>query len=261
MPGYHVVIDPVLPAGGEDFEVLDEGFDLASAYFDTDALAAGKYELKLELYREVAGVMERVDLTDEGVELYEITDPAPLVEGSYTTTAAADDRVLLDAGGHVVGYRLVLHVDNRVCFGTIDEVTINGVGAGPCGFLEYNSLADNARISFRASHPADFASFHFRVVRVITQINEATASGLVEAASVNGFTRVADTFSKEIDINTLMTSGILLDATPCTRAAFAEALHVYALATNGYGRLSGLDAPRLADPAQVNLRAFAITSA
>ena len=58
-----------------------------------------------------------------------------------------------------------------------------------------------------------------------------------------------------------MTSGISLGATPCTRAAFAEALHIYALATNGYDRLSHLDAPRLADPAQVNLRAFAITRA
>jgi hypothetical protein len=262
VPGYHAVIDPVLPAGGEDFEVLDEGFDLASAYFLTDGLAPGKYELKLELFRNVAGVMQRVDLTAEGVELYEITDPAPLVEGSYTTTAAAADRVLVDAGtGHVVGYRLVLHVDNRVCFGTIADVTIGGVPAGPCGFLEYTNLSDLARIAFRASHPADFASFHFRVVRVTTQIDEATASGLVEAAAVNGFARAGDTFSKEIDINTLMTSGIVLGNTPCTRAAFAEALHVYALATNGYGRLDGLDAPRLADPAQVNLRAFAITRA
>ncbi len=141
------------------------------------------------------------------------------------------------------------------------DVTVGGVPAGPCGFLEYTNLSDTARIAFRASHPADFASFHFRVVRVVTQINEATASGLVDEASVNGFARAGDTFSKDIDINTLMTSGISLGATPCTRAAFAEALHIYALATNGYDRLSHLDAPRLADPAQVNLRAFAITRA
>jgi hypothetical protein len=262
VPGYYTIIDPVLPAGGEDWEVLDEGFDLASAYFLTGSLAPGKYELKLELLREVAGVMQRVDLTAEGVGLFEITDPAPLVEGSYTTTAAANDRVLIDLGtGHVVGYRLVLHVDNRECFGTINDVTVNGVPAGPCGFLEYTNLSDAAHIAFRASHPADFASFHFRVVRVATQIDEATASGLVDDAAANGFIRVGDTFGKDIDINTLMTSGLLLADTPCTRAAFAEALHVYALATNGYDRLSYLDAPRLADPAQVNLRAFAITRA
>lgn len=262
VPGYHVVIDPALPAGGEDWEVLDEGFDLASAYLDTTALAAGKHELKLELFRLVSGAVQRVDLTAEGVDLHEIVDPAPLVEGSYTTAAAAGDRLLLDPGtGHTVGYRLVIHVDNRVCFGTIDEVTIGGVGAGPCGFLEYAALTDLARISFRASHPGDFASFHFRVVRVATEIAEARADGLVDAASVNGYTRTGDAFHKDLDIDTLMTSGLAFEAAPCTRAAFAEALHVYALATNGYGRLSGYDAPRGDDPAQVSLRAFAITHA
>lgn len=261
VPGYFTIIDPVLPASGEDFEVLDEGYDLASAYFNTTVLADGKYELKMELFRQVGAAMVRVDLTAEGVELYEISDPAPLVEGSYTTTAATADRALIDTGtGHVLGYRLVVHVDNRVCFGNIEDVTVNGVPAGRCGFLEYNNLTDNAHIAFRASHPADFASFYFRVVRVATDISEASASGLVEAASVNGFNRVGDTFSKDLTIDTLMTSGLPEGETPCTRAAFAEALHVYALATNGYDRLSYLDGPR-GGPLQVDLKAFAITHA
>ncbi len=262
VPGSFTIIDPVLPPGGEDWEVLDEGFDLASAHFATADLAPGKVELKLELFRQSGGGMTRVDLTAAGVELYEITDPAPLVEGTYTTTAATNDRLLIDTGtGHVVGYRLVLHVDNRVCFGTIDEVTIGGVPAGPCGFLEYAGKADLARIVFRASHPADFASFHFRVVRVATEVSEATATGLVEDASVNGFARAGDTFVKGIEVGTLLASGVAPGDIPCERAAFAEALHVYALATNGYQRLSGLDAPRADDPLQIDLRAFAIAPA
>jgi hypothetical protein len=268
VPGYYTIIDPVLPASGEDWEVLDEGYDLASAYFDTTALSPGKYELKMELFRKVGAVMVRVDLTAEGVELYEITDPAPLVEGSYTTSLAVNDRTLIDTGtGHVVGYRLVVHVDNRVCFGNIEDVTVNTIPAGRCGFLEYSNLNDTARIAFRASHPANFASFHFRLTRVSTQVNETTASGLVDAASVTDaagsatpFTRAGDTFSKDVTVNTLMTSGLPVGETPCTRAAFAEALHVYALATNGYGRLDYLDGPR-GGPLQVDLKAFAITPA
>ncbi len=191
--GYYTLIDPVLPANGEDWEVLDESYDLASAYFNTHLntpdLIRGKFEMKLELFRKVGASMVRVDLTAEGVELYEITDPAPLVEGSYTTMAATNDRVLIDAGtGHVVGYRLVVHIDNRKCHGNIDDVTVNMVPAGHCGFLEYNNLSDTARISFHASHPDNFAAFHFRVVRVTTNISEALANGLVEAASVNGYT-------------------------------------------------------------------------
>jgi hypothetical protein len=261
VPGYYTIIDPVLPASGEDWEVLDEGYDLASAYFKTTLVPDGKYELKMELFRKVGAIMTRVDLTAEGVELYEITDPAPLVEGSYTTSAATADRALIDAGtGHLVGYRLVVHVDNRVCHGNIDDVTVNTIPAGHCGFLEYNNLSDTARISFHASHPANFAAFHFRVVRVATNISEALANGLVEAASVNGFNRVGDLFSKDLTINTLMTSGLANDETPCTRAAFAEALYVYALATNGYQRLTYLDGPR-GELGEVDLRAFAITHA
>lgn len=259
--GYYTLIDPALPADGEDWEVLDEGYDLASAYFDTTLLPHGKYELRMELFRKVGAVMTRVDLEAESVELYEITDPAPLVEGSYTTTAATGDRTLKDPGTlHVVGYRLVVHVDNRVCHGNIEDPTVNTVPAGRCGFLEYSDLSDNAHISFRASHPANFASFHFRVVRVSTPLAEATATGLVEAASVNGFNRLGDLFGKNISINTLMTSGLPAGETPCTRAAFGEALHVYALATNGYQRLHHLDGPR-GELGEVDLRAFAIAHA
>ena len=260
--GYFAIIEPDLPANGEDWEVLDEGYDLASAYFHTEGLVAGKYELKLELFRNVGGTMQRIDLTTDGVEIYEITDPAPLTEGMYTTALAAADRLLIDPGtGHAVGYRLVLHVDNRVCFGTIEDVTVNGAAAGQCGFLEYEELADDAHISFRASHPGNFAWFDFSVVRVSTAVAEASASGLVEAASADGFTRAGDLFAKDVSIDTLMTSGLAPGQTPCIRAAFAETLHVYALATNGYGRLSGLDAPRADDPAQIAVKAFAITPA
>lgn len=262
LTGFYTVIDPALPANGEDWEVLDEWYDLASAYLDTTLLPDGKHELKLELFKSVGGTMTRVDLTAEGVELYEITDAAPLVEGSYTTTPAAGDR-LLTAGGSTVGYRLVIHVDNRVCFGTINDVTVDGTPSGRCGFLEYDALTDEALISFRASHPADFAEFTFRLVRVTTDVAEGQASGLVDDLVANGFTRSGDTFSKALTINTLMSSGLEEGETPCVRAAFAESLHVYALATNGYDRLSSLDAPRPAweDPTQVELRAFAITPA
>ncbi|HEX3127038.1 MAG TPA: hypothetical protein VH394_06885 [Thermoanaerobaculia bacterium] len=260
--GYYAFVEPALPANGEDWEVLDESYDLASAFFKTSALLPGKYELKLELFKNVGGTMQRVDLTAESVELYEITDPAPLVEGSYTTTLATGDRVLTDPGtGHIVGYRLVLHVDNRVCFGTIEDVVLSGMPAGRCGFLEYSNVTETARISFRASHPANFATFDFDLARVATPVAEGTASGLVDDASANGFTRASDTFSKDLSVDTLMRSGLPAGETPCTRAAFAEHLHVSALATDGYAQLSGLDAPRPEDLTQVGLRAFAITHA
>jgi hypothetical protein len=97
------------------------------------------------------------------------------------------------------------------------------------------------------------------VVRVSTTVSEASASGLVDDASANGFARSGDTFSKDVSIDTLMTSGLPPGQTPCIRAAFAETLHVRALATNGYDRLGGYDAPRPEDPSQIGVKAFAIT--
>lgn len=258
LPGFFFLADPDLPPTAEHWEVRDHR-DLASAYFDTNLLAPGKYELKLELFKRVGTTMQRVDLTAEGVDLFEITVATPLPD-SYASSPATGDRLLLDPGtGHVIGYRLVLHVDNRPCFGTINDVTLSGAEAGRCGFLEYSDGGEPVQISFRASHPDNFASFDFTLVRVATEIDSAV--GLVEAASVNGYNRTGDTFSKTPSVDTLMTIGLEEGETPCARAAFAEELHVRALATNGYDRLSGLDAPRPGDDTQVGLRAFAITPA
>ncbi len=248
--GHFGIIDPVLPAGGVDWKILNEHIDLASAYFDTPA-AAAKYELKLELFRKVGSMMQRVDLTAEGVELYEMTDPAPFGVGTHVTAPALADRALL-SGAQLVGYRLVLHVDNRSCAGAIDDVVVNGKPAGKCGFLEYASPSDAAEIAFHASHPAGFAWFNFDAVRVSTTLGVTAANAVVNAASVNGFTRSGDMFSKSIRIDTLMSDELPAGETPCTRAAFAEALNVHATATNGYGRLDNLDAP-------MRFKAFAIT--
>ncbi|MEA3040116.1 MAG: hypothetical protein QOE79_2629 [Sphingomonadales bacterium] len=256
---YYYEIEPDLPAGGEDWEVLDEGYDLASAYWNTVPLATGKYELKLELFRNVGGTMTRVDLTAESVDLFQIVDPAPLTSGTYNTDPATHDRTLFDGASHVAGFRLVLHLDNRQCFGTINPATIApGNNDTKCGFLEYSPGA-SAVISFRASHPANYASFDFHVTRVATPLPSAGASGLVDAVSANGYSRTGDQFSKSLTVTLLLNEQLPVGETPCIRAAFAESLRVYALATDGYQRLSGYDAPVTSDPAQVNLRAFAIT--
>ena len=269
LSGYMFKIKPVLPANGEEFVVLDEGYDLASAYLNTTTLAPGKYELKLELFKMVGGVMQAVNLTSDSVELYEL-DEAPFTEDTYVANDPTSDRLYRPGGpaADVFGYRLVIHVDNRVCFGTINDVVVNGAGAGVCGFLEYNNLSDNATIAFRASHPGDFAVFDFDVYRVSTPLPAASAPGAgwvggypgVEALNVSGFTRAGDTFTKVVDIFTLMNDNLPAGQTACTRAAFAEVLHIYALATNGYDRLHYLDGPRPGeDPTQVAVKAFAIT--
>lgn len=261
--GLYFKIRPELPASGEDWEVLDERYDLASAYFDTASLPLAdqglKYELKLELFKLVGVAMQPVDLTAAGIEIYEITDPAPLSGGTYVTSPPTADRILTVPGvpgSHTVAYRLVLHVDNRPCYGTINmELLTGGIGAGRCGFLEYHP-GNAVTLSFQAGHPGNFAWFSFWGVRVHTALPSATASGFVDVAAANGFNRAGDIFSKSIPVATLLTENEVLPPgeTSCSRAAFAEGLHVYALASDGYSRLTYLDLP-------TDLRAFALTSA
>lgn len=265
---YYVEIDTALPADGVDWEVLDEGYDLASAYWTTTPLdpphpTSGKYELKLELFKNVGGMMQRVDLSAAGVGVSEIVDPAPLTGGVYVTSPATHDRLLVESGA-TMGYRLVIHVDNRPCFGTIDSVTVApGANDTKCGFLEYG-MGASATIAFRASHPGNYATFNFDVARVATPLPRASATGLVDASgsAVNDFIRVGDQFQKDVTVFDLLNDALPMGETPCTRAAFGESLHVHALATNGYGPLTYLDAPNAGPPSgQIGLRAFAITPA
>jgi hypothetical protein len=264
---YYVEIDPTLPGDGVDWEILDEGYDLASAYWTTTPLdpphpTSGKYELKLELFKNIGGVMQRVDLGAAGVGINEINDPAPLISGAYGTVPATDDRLLIEAGA-TVGYRLVIHVDNRPCFGTIDSVSVSpGANDTKCGFLQYGTDA-MAKIVFRASHPGNYATFDFHVSRVATPLPKASANGLVDAsgADANGFVRSIDQFSKDVSVFDLLNDELPSGETPCTRAAFGQSLRVSALATNGYRQLSELDAPNATPPGQIGLRAFAITPA
>ncbi len=261
--GYYVKIFPELPPNAEDFEPLDEGFDLASAYFDTRGLNPGKYEMKLELFKKVGTSMQRVDFdgTDK-VELYEITESAPLTMEEIIPTEPPPSRQLQESVGgniHLFGYILVVHVDNRECYGTINAVTVSpGNMDLKCGFLEYGPAA-NATISFTASQPGDFAWFDFNVSRVSKLLAIAHAEDLVESSSVNGYIESSSTFTKSISVSSLFDEELEEDETACTRAAFAESLKVYALATNGYTRLKYLDAPRSEDPDQIRLRGFALT--
>ncbi len=264
---YYVEIEPALPADGDDWEILDESYDLASAYWATTPLdpphpTSGKYELKLELFKNIGGAMQRVDLGAAGVGVSEIVDPAPLTGGVYVTAPATDDRLVVESGA-TVGYRLVVHVDNRPCFGTIESVSVApGANDTKCGFLEYEPGAA-AIIVFRASHPGNYATFRFDVSRVATLLPVASAGGLVDAAAAeaNGFVRAGDQFSKTVTVFDLLNNALLAGEIPCTRAAFGESLHVRALATNGYGTLTYLDAPNADPSGQIGLRAFAITPA
>lgn len=234
---------------------VDARNNTASAYFFSHLLekgdpvpAAGKYELKLELFK-ASDPVHPVNLTDEGVLLKVPTVDAPFGLGDVPTQLVAhspalagdmEDRVKRDGSGKIVAFRLVLHVDNNPCEAAINDVDVNGNLAGPCGFIPYTG-GNEAIVSFKARHPNDFATFSFRVDKgSCGPVTEASAGGSV-AGPEDGFNRdAASVFTKNVPVATLLNGGTC--GTHCIKAAFTETLYVHALATDGWSSLTYLDA-------------------
>lgn len=238
-----------VPTGGVEWKVIDEREDLASSHFVTAALgsgdnacekafdAAGKYELKLELFKSNGDL---VNWTAEGIDLH-ITDiPAPFGAGTVTASNATDYHRIKNGSGHTMAFRMVLRVDNNCCEAKVEPVSGAGLTITPCGFIEYGAGA-NANLHFKAHHPNGFADFRFSVKRgVSNQVHAASASGKVGTALVatddlsHAYAHTSPNDYQETFAVTALLNG-------CDRAAFSEALHVWAKATDGYTRLSSLD--------------------
>lgn len=265
LPGLDLFrIQPLAPSVPSDgWATVDSHEDNATAFFPTHLLsggdaeaAAGKYELKLELSRSNGTL---VNLTDAGVALRVADIDAPFGGATVTTTAPPPEQLILDGAGKVVAFRMVVRIDNNVCHGDIHDTTVNGASAGSCGFLEYppgQAAVTMAHLSFLAMHPHDFATFTFDVARGSAgAVASASASGAVGVAQ-NGYVPVAGVYGKDIAVATLLDDPP--HAPPCSRGAFAEHLVVHASATDGWSRLSYLDAPRLGEK---GLEAFALAPA
>jgi hypothetical protein len=248
------------PAPGIDWSELDAREDTATAFFETTKLphglpgtpsecqkaeqTAGKYEMKLELFHADGSL---VDWTAEGIALKIADDPAPFGTGTIHTIDAPGYYRITNGAGHLVGYRMVVRVDNNCCTANILPVTGPGLTVDvDCGFIEYTPGSTGV-VRFDARHPHDFATFSFYVRRGFGPIlPEATTGGVAGApstAAAGGPFLEGPPFryTKSIPVSTLLTSQTPPGGTPCDRAAVAENLYVAAMATDGWSRLSHLD--------------------
>lgn len=232
--------DDFIP-GGTNYWTTDDWFgDVWTGFLDTlllpggIAASAGQYTIRLEI-RDQSGV-----LVDPASGAFSFIVPDHLDTDGLTLVARAA------LAGEVVGkgFEFKLHVDNRPCAASIDAPSIGLESAGDlCGFLRY-APADQVRIGFTATHPADFAVFSFSVTR---------AAGLATGASGETGALAAGPFTGDGDGNFahLFPNGALRG--PCSEAAFAENLSVWAKATNGQRRLDEYD--------RYAVRAFALAPA
>lgn len=238
-------IQPEDPPTGSWTPEVSAHENTASAHFETHkleggndhSLAAGKYELRLELFDNGGTRIPFQDGPTTNVQPVVAVGPAPFGADELDTIPAPTDN-LVTQSGKVVGFKMIVHVDNTPCQAIIHPVEIGGVEANLCGFLNYDDTADLVKVSFKAYHENDFATFDFQIFRgKVGQVE--FADGKVGVGQ-DGYAELNGEYAKNVPVSYLMrpNAPVLL---PCIRAAFAETLEVKAMATNGWTRLSGLD--------------------
>jgi hypothetical protein len=225
-------------------QASDARSDTATAFFNTGKLApvlAGMYYIKMEFFN-AAGV--RVNLTDLGVDLQvpSATQPAPFGNSTINFVPAPTVNRLLDSSSKLLGFIMLIRVDNNITNAEIMQTTVGMNVAGPCGMITYfNKATDLAHIAFVANHPNDYAYFGFNITKgssgtvhsvsgtvgnippVVVTDNGAPS---IEPYAYNG---AIDRFDADKHVSTLLGT--------CDEAAFAETLSVHGTATDGWGRV------------------------
>lgn len=210
-------IPPALPPIGQ-WVIADAVEDTTSSLFLSQTFAppagAGLYEFELTLFTAAGAA---VNATTAGIA-FRVPTTTDLTATIPTANAAALG--LVTAAGRFV---MQLHVDNNECTALIDPPVVGGsVSADPCGLLRYGP-GDSVTLGYTASHPNGFATYTFNVQKGVTPVlSQGGPVGPPPGTHSIG-----------------TTAAVLLGG--CTIAGFAETLHVDAMATDGWSRLSGYD--------------------
>lgn len=195
----------------------------------------GLYEFVLELFDSAGALITDVPKTTFKVPNYDDADisvnaPENMLVASSLSTASA--------------FKMLVRVDNSACNSQIFTVNVNGAPASTdcCGFVKYKpgGVEADLQLSFLATHPNNFAVFSFGVSKgTCGPVPGADAQGMV-IDDASGYTLNSGIYDKHF------TPQQLLDNcyhSGTGKAAFAETLSVIAIATDGYNRQSGKDAP------------------
>jgi hypothetical protein len=254
IPHWDIYSEPLVPAADKALAIQWTSPDFWSASIDSHSLSDGLYRFDLELlHLDGAGTFQVVSVPKSVFQVSDHND-------SGTSVNAPNYDLHIDPANsaHALNLSVKVRIDNAPCSAVIqDAVLTDGVGnivldgngqpvkAGRCGFIHYTNVAQRVRISFDASHPRNFATFGFGVIKGDhTESTGVAASGYV-ISSKDGFTLAGGLFAQDVLVSQLLGT--------CPQAAFSENLNVNGLATDGTNRLqSGYDAS--------DVKAFALSN-
>lgn len=233
------IIPPAMPASNpvnapESSPLWDQ--NTVTVNVDSTKLDDGLYEFIFELF-DVNGNK----LSALPKHLFQVPH-----YNSFTPSVDAPDINLWLNGSNADAFTMRMRIDNAVCAANVYKIKVNGaeVTSDCCGFVPYPAGAD-IEIAYRAYHPHNLATFGFNVKKGTcddaSQQAFTNAGGMV-IGNTNNYVR--DLFS--IYRKQFSPAQLLGVCAAGGKAAFAEHIQVYSLATNGYGRLTYLDATDLA---------------
>ncbi len=202
-----------------------------SAYIDSHSLTDGLYRFDLELLSQDSARNFHVVSVDRAT--FQVSEA-----NDISSSTDAPDDYLLPPNPFLEATSLSFYtrIDNAPCVGDIHDATVIETRAtsGPCGFIKYTDPSQHVQLSFEASHPRNFATFSYGVVKGNgTQATGINPNGSV-ISSIGGFTLAGGLYSADFTV-----AG-LLNGCP-GQAAYSENLHVAALATDGTYRLYAFD--------------------
>lgn len=218
----------------------------------------GLYEFKLELFDQAGHLLTNIEKSTFKTPEYNNANysenaPDVLLENATAFTADA--------------FKMLVRIDNSKCRGGIYKIKVNGADAAIdcCGFVNYKpgGVEADIELSFLAAHPNNFGVFDFNVVKgTCGDVPVADAGGMVIDSTYTSLSPVVYSYQLNAGgiYNKHFTPAQLLGE--CYddgngKAAFAETLHVIAMATDGTFRVSANDAQYVA-PLAYPVAAFAL---
>jgi hypothetical protein len=239
----------------DDLWVVDSRTDTASTYFKTQDLGNfnltdGVYELKMELYKYVGVMAQRVNWDAEAINLlvpdHDLSSPFGDVEVDPEADNIIVDKYKYKEAGVLFGFTMKVFVDNMAPLLSLQDVGITNADAttgvaGPCGFIQFNNrLTSTLNFQFHASQQNNFASFGFGISKGngSESFSSGGKCGIASALlikSPGGATGSSIALNGSGDYELHVTPDLLLGT--CDKAAFTQSASIHPMVQDGWSHL------------------------
>lgn len=211
-------------------------YNMNTLSFDSLTLEGGDglYEFKLELFDKDGNKLNNIPRSVFKIPQHNNTGLSRNAPDIYLEDPTGN----VIAGGTADAFNMLMRFDNQGCIGDIYTVNVNGTPASLdcCGFVNYkpDGVEATLELTFKAIELNNFAVFSFNVSKgTCGSVPIANASGMV-IDSASGYTLNSGIYSKDFTPSQLLSE--------CYdngegKAAFAQNLHIYTMATNGKNRV------------------------